>query len=405
MFRNWSDCFEIFQSQFGNPPISSFEFLLGTACWSKKQDAGMLAGNAKRTVSSAIMSHALEQMKAAGIEVICQSSSSKLPTSCLHGYSASLRKIQGSTFFWEAIFATPRNCHEGWKMSLVFLVWHPPWFFSFSDTQKYQELCRVSKATHLMSIQPKMQEARERLKKTRSLRVVWGLLAMFRNWSDCFEIFQSQFGNPPISSFEFLLGTACWSKKQDAGMLAGNAKRTVSSAIMSHALEQMKAAGIEVICQSSSSKLPTSCLHGYSASLRKIRGSTFFREAIFATPRDCPGRNNSRFGLENEGSKMSLVFLVWHPPWFFSFSDMVWRLPIYIRECIKNSVKQAHQLTWAVHKKLLQSVDLAICFRKSFRLTFAATVLAWAGPLVQQTLSRPFRGERREAYPEGYCFT
>ena len=44
--------------------------------------------------------------------------------------------------------------------------------------------------------------------------------------SDCFEIFQSQFGNPRISPFEFLrvLGTACWSKKQDAGMLADNAK-------------------------------------------------------------------------------------------------------------------------------------------------------------------------------------
>ena len=73
-------------------------------------------------------------------------------------------------------------------MSLVFLVWHPPWFFSFSDMVwrlpllgMYQELCRASKATHLMSIQPKMQEAGERLKKTRSLRVVWGLLAMFRH--------------------------------------------------------------------------------------------------------------------------------------------------------------------------------------------------------------------------------
>ena len=145
------------------------------------------------------MSHALEQMKAAGIEVICQSSSSKLPKPCLHGYSASLRKIRGSTFFWEAIFATPRNCpgrnnshfgleNEGWKMSLVFLVWHPHWFFSFSDMVwrlpllgMYQELCRASKATHLMPIQPKMQEARERLKKTRSLSVVWGLLAMFRH--------------------------------------------------------------------------------------------------------------------------------------------------------------------------------------------------------------------------------
>ena len=36
------------------------------------------------------------------------------------------------------------------------------------------------KVTHLMSIRPNMQEAGERLKKTRSLCVVCSLLAMFR---------------------------------------------------------------------------------------------------------------------------------------------------------------------------------------------------------------------------------
>ena len=100
---------------------------------------------------------------------------------------------------------------------------------------------------------------------------------------------------------------------------------------------------------------------------------------------------------------MSLVFLVRHPPWFFSFSDMVWRLPIY------GMYQELYQASKATHlsfeKKPFTIVDIAICFRKSFRLTFAATVLAFAGPLVQQTLSRPFRGERVEAYPEGYCFT
>ena len=35
------------------------------------------------------------------------------------------------------------------------------------------------KVTHLASIRPNMQEAPERLKKTRSLCVMWGLLAMF----------------------------------------------------------------------------------------------------------------------------------------------------------------------------------------------------------------------------------
>ena len=81
------------------------------------------------------------------------------------------------------------------------------------------------KVTHLMSAWPNMQEARERFKTTRSLCVMWGLLAMFRNRKWLFEIFQSQFGNPQISPFEFLSCTACWSKKQGAGMLTSHAKR------------------------------------------------------------------------------------------------------------------------------------------------------------------------------------
>ena len=55
--------------------------------------------------SSPIMSHALEQINAARIGVICISASSKLSVSCLHGYSVSIQKIQG--FFWKAIFAIP----------------------------------------------------------------------------------------------------------------------------------------------------------------------------------------------------------------------------------------------------------------------------------------------------------
>ena len=53
--------------------------------------------------SSAIMSHALEQTNAARIRV-SQNASSKLSASSLHGYSASIRKFQG--FFWKGIFAT-----------------------------------------------------------------------------------------------------------------------------------------------------------------------------------------------------------------------------------------------------------------------------------------------------------
>ena len=43
--------------------------------------------------------------------------------------------------------------------------------------------------------------------------------------SDCFEIFQSQFGNTRTSPFKFLSCSACGSKKQDAGMLTSNARR------------------------------------------------------------------------------------------------------------------------------------------------------------------------------------
>ena len=63
-------------------------------CWLATQNA-----------SSPTMSHALEKTKAARIEVICLSASSKLFASCLHGYSVSIQKIQG--FFWKAMFAIP----------------------------------------------------------------------------------------------------------------------------------------------------------------------------------------------------------------------------------------------------------------------------------------------------------
>ena len=99
-----SGCYEIFQSQFGNPPISPLKFLSCSACWSKKQDAGMLTSNANS--SSPTMSHALEQAKGARIGVICKSASSKLSASCLHGYTVSMQKIQGF-LFWKSIFAIP----------------------------------------------------------------------------------------------------------------------------------------------------------------------------------------------------------------------------------------------------------------------------------------------------------
>ena len=93
---------------------------------------GMLAKNAKRIFW--IMSHVLEQIQAARIGVICRIASSKLSTSCLHGNSVSVGKIQASsTFFWEAIFATPPTVlavtiHTlPWKMRVektLFLFWY-----------------------------------------------------------------------------------------------------------------------------------------------------------------------------------------------------------------------------------------------------------------------------------------
>ena len=107
--------------------------------------------------------------------------------------------------------------------------------------------------------------------------------------SDCFEIFQSQFGNPPISAFKFLSCSACWSKKQDAGMLTSNAKS--SSPTLSHALQQVKAARIEVICQGVSSaphflfaKAPRVQLSTYSPiSLSRIH----LADSLYQCPADC----------------------------------------------------------------------------------------------------------------------
>ena len=71
------------------------------------------------------------------------------------------------------------------------------------------------------------------------------------------------------------------------------------------AVEQINAARIGVICQSASSKLSASCLHGYSVSIQKIQG--FFLDCDIRNTPDCPGRNNSHFALENEGCLFSMA--------------------------------------------------------------------------------------------------
>ena len=104
-----------------------------------------------------------------------------------------------------------------------------------------------------------------------------------------------------------------------------------SSPTMSHALEQINAVRIGVICQTASSKLSVSCLHdnlhGYLCFYTE--NPTFcFCKAIFATPPIVLAVTIHTLPWKMRVESMSLVFLVWHPPWFFSFSGMVWRLPI-----------------------------------------------------------------------------
>ena len=86
------------------------------------------------------------------------------------------------------------------------------------------------RVTQLMSTRPHMQEARERFKKIGEGHVVRCVvfLQCSEMVSDCFQIFQSQFGNPHISPFNFLSCSACWSKKQDAGTETSHAKRIFS---------------------------------------------------------------------------------------------------------------------------------------------------------------------------------
>ena len=200
----------------------------------------------------------------------CCSNRSHLPQCCIKAPHFLLARvlcylwnIQGSsiyTRFWQAMFATRAialavTIHTlPWKglknAPFLFLVWYPPWFFSFSGMVwrlPFCEMCQhknsVKQAgtshwnklglmylppahmniTHLTTIRPNMQEWRKQG------HFVWCgvFLQCSEIENDCFEIFQSQFRNTRISPFEFLSCTACWSKKQGAGiagMLTSNAK-------------------------------------------------------------------------------------------------------------------------------------------------------------------------------------
>ena len=131
------------------------------------------------------------------------------------------------------------------------------------------------------------------------------LQAMFRIES---EIFQSQFGNPRISPFEFLLGTACWSKKQDTGILTGNATRIFIF------YGNVTCFGTNGSCWNRSHlpeffiKAPHFLLAWLLCFFTQTPRFYIFLGGDLCNTHDCPGQNNSHFGLEFQGWKMSCVF-------------------------------------------------------------------------------------------------
>ena len=150
-----------------------------------------------------------------------------------------------------------------------------------------------------MSTQPHMQEARERFKKIGEGHVVRCVvfLQCSEMESDCFQIFQSQFGNPQISPFNFLSCSACWSKKQDAGMETSHAKRIFSDNVTCFWTNK---------CCSNRSHLPQCFIKALRFLLAWLlcfytENPRFFLEGDIRNIPDCPGRNNSHFALENEG--------------------------------------------------------------------------------------------------------
>ena len=202
-------------------------FLLGTASWSKKQDAGMLAGNAKRIFC--------DNITCFGTNESCWNRS-HLPEFFIkdpHFLRALLLCFFTQTPPFYIFLGGDQRKHPRLSWPEQFTRWFGKWgsknvicpfcIAIFPGSFRFRAWCgdfqfrgcistrtlSASKATHLMSIQPNMKEAGEKLKKTRSLCVVCGVLQLSEIESDSFEIFQSQFGNPRISPFEFLLYRHC----------------------------------------------------------------------------------------------------------------------------------------------------------------------------------------------------
>ena len=180
MFRNnKSDFFEISNL---SSEIHKYRLISCHALPADRRNKALEFRLATINASSVILSHALEQINAARIGVICQSASAKLPTCCLQGYFVSLRNTQGSsTCFWEAMFPTR-------PIALAVETSH------LGDVSA-QELCQAmgdfsleqveidvsAPCTHESNSLDDNPAKHARMKKTRSLCVMRVFLAMFRN--------------------------------------------------------------------------------------------------------------------------------------------------------------------------------------------------------------------------------
>ena len=190
----------------------------------------MLAGNAKRIFC--------DNVTCFGTNESCWNRSHlpeffiKAPHFLLHDYSASLHKLHVLHFSGRRSLKHPRL---SWPEQ--FILWLGKWglknvicFFGMASSRVLflfrhdVETSNLGMYQHKNSVKPWKQltwcqygQKCKKLEKRwrRQGHFVWCVvfLQCSEIESDCYEIFQSQFGNPRISPVEFLLGIIFWSKK------------------------------------------------------------------------------------------------------------------------------------------------------------------------------------------------